>query len=211
MIICFWPVLAFIAPELLAGTKAPPEFELPKAHKSVFRDLQTLSPEETSSLSAEELSRVIRVSKEGESGTTYFADSASFDDVLDQFWDDDVPPAAYYPLRSAKWRLSEDYGRDDGIRFSRRTPDWYIGFSEEFVKSIAKIDKTKRARLLEAIGKIAAAPITPYGDTVKPLTADFAGLWRYRIGDDRLVYQPNTDSKKIVLLSYGPRGSAYEQ
>jgi len=98
---------------------------------------------------------------------------------------------------------------NSGILFSRREPDWYVGFSTEFIKSIASIDKNKRARVLEAIGKLADAPTTPHGDTIKPLAGDLAGLWRYRIGDDRLVYKPNDQSKKVVLVSFGARGGIY--
>ena len=69
---------------------------------------------------------------------------------------------------------------DSGICFSLGEPDWSIGFSTEFVKSIAKLDKNKRARLLEAIRRLAEAPTSTHGDTVKPLTGNLAGFWRYR-------------------------------
>ena len=47
------------------------------------------------------------------------------------------------------------------------------------------------------------------GDTVKPLTGDLAGLWRIRVGDSRLVYFPHAESRRITLVSFGPRGSVY--
>jgi hypothetical protein len=83
----------------------------------------------------------------------------------------------YGAAQAARWRLDNDHdydGDDISLAFSIRDPDWYIGFSIEFVKSIESIDKSKRARILDAIQKIARAPTTPLGDTVKPLS----GIWQ---------------------------------
>jgi hypothetical protein len=52
--------------------------------------------------------------------------------------------------------------------------------------------------------------MTPIGDTIKPLTGDLRGLWRYRIGDARLVYFPQIEFRKITLISFGGRGGIYE-
>jgi mRNA-degrading endonuclease RelE of RelBE toxin-antitoxin system len=210
LILCLWPVLLFLAPECFTGNKSTEMQVEDEAPDSVFLELKKLSSQDIDALSDEERIRLNRVAKAEELGTTFFSDYEDFEDVLNRFWDDAVPPEAYHPLNEARWHLSDDYEVDSGIRFSLREPDWYIGFSAEFVKSIAKIDKNKRARVLEAISKLAEAPITPHGDTIKPLTGDLAGLWRYRIGDDRLVYKANSQSQKIVLVSFGARGGVYE-
>jgi mRNA-degrading endonuclease RelE of RelBE toxin-antitoxin system len=176
----------------------------------VFKDLQNLA-KETTALTEEERTRLQRVAESEGKGTTFFADFTDFEDVLARFWDEGIPPEVYHAVKNARWRLSrEGEARDVDILFSLAEPDWYIGLSTEFTKSIAKIDKNKRARVLEAIGKLAEAPTTPRGDTIKPLTGDLAGLWRYRIGDDRLMYKPNQQSKKVVLVSFGARGGIYE-
>ncbi len=97
-----------------------------------------------------------------------------------------------------------------GVRFSRAGPEWYIGLTNEFTKAISKIDKKLQGRVLEALGKIVKAPIVSSGNTIKPLTGNKKGLWRYRIGDFRLVYQPDLTKKHILMLTVLPRGSAYE-
>jgi mRNA-degrading endonuclease RelE of RelBE toxin-antitoxin system len=79
------------------------------------------------------------------------------------------------------------------------------------VKSIAKTDRKKQGRILEAIGKISTAPVEVHGDTIKPLTGNLAGLWRCRLGDDRLIYYPDLESRKVVLISFASRGDAYEE
>ena len=101
---------------------------------------------------------------------------------------------------------------DRGIRFSkgRRIPQWYIGLTGEFNKAISKIDKKLQGRILEAITDIVNDPLSQIGNTLKPLRGNKKGLWRYRIGNYRLIYQPDQISKHVLLLTVLPRGSAYE-
>jgi mRNA-degrading endonuclease RelE of RelBE toxin-antitoxin system len=86
---------------------------------------------------------------------------------------------------------------------------WSLMLSDDFVRSIAKIDKKLQGRVLEALTKITESPTTVIGDTVKPLTGDLKGLWRYRIGDYRLVYDPSISDRHIILISFEPRGDVY--
>jgi mRNA-degrading endonuclease RelE of RelBE toxin-antitoxin system len=89
------------------------------------------------------------------------------------------------------------------------TSEWLIGMSDHFIKSLRKIDKKLMGRILEAMTHICREPTTPKGDTVTPLTAELKGLWRYRIGDFRLVYQPEAAKKRVTLLTFAGRGSVY--
>lgn len=102
----------------------------------------------------------------------------------------------------------EMYDRD--VRFSLWMPEWTIALSDEFIKSIKTVDKKIQGRILVAIGEICESPLTPKGDTIKPLSRKKAGLWRYRIGSYRLIYQPHTANRYIILLSFEPRGSVYQ-
>lgn len=86
---------------------------------------------------------------------------------------------------------------------------WLIGISDEFKKSIARVDAKLRGRILTAITQISTEPTKKRGDTVKPLTADFDGLWCFRIGDYRLIYYPDVAKKQVVLVSFASRSSAY--
>jgi mRNA-degrading endonuclease RelE of RelBE toxin-antitoxin system len=51
-------------------------------------------------------------------------------------------------------------------------------------------------------------PTTPRGDTIKKLKG-FERLWRYRIGDYRLIYA--VDGLFVEYLAIGPRGSIYQR
>ena len=83
---------------------------------------------------------------------------------------------------------------DSDIRFSRKTPDpteWSIAFTPMFRKSVATADKKLQGRVLEAISELSEDPLSLQGNTKKPLTGEFKGLWRYRVGDYRIVFQQN--------------------
>lgn len=88
-------------------------------------------------------------------------------------------------------------------------PEWYIGMSNKFIKSMRSIDRKMQGRILEALKMLSADPKTPKGDTIKALTGDLNGLWRYRIRDFRLIYHADSIKKRILLLSFEARGKVY--
>lgn len=77
------------------------------------------------------------------------------------------------------------------------------------MKSTMKIDRKLQGRILEALGEIAQDTVTVKGDTMKPLSHEQNGLWCYRLGDFRLIYQPVPGKRHILLLALAPRGAAY--
>jgi mRNA interferase RelE/StbE len=102
---------------------------------------------------------------------------------------------------------------DDGVRFSRTRAlplDWSIAFTPNFRKAVEDMDKKMQGRILAAISELSETPNAARGDTVKPLVGERKGLWRYRLGDFRLVYEPREDSHLVVLLDFGARGGIYE-
>lgn len=214
--VVLWPLLVLVAPESIfrshpIGTESD---SFPR--ESLKEMLAALTQAEGSPLTEEEKRRLIRTAKYGEGQITLFGNGSNFEDILDKYWNSEIPPEIYNSYNWAILHLDEQYDPVDEqydrwsrVSFRRAEPDWYIGFSTEFVKSIAKADRRKQGRILEAIGKISAAPIDVYGDTIKPLSGNLAGLWRCRLGDDRLIYYADAKSKKVVLISFGSRGEAY--
>ncbi len=205
-----WPVLVLSAPESFFRSSYAEDGGAPTEQDMLKEKLASFRESSPSQLSGEEAQRLARVAKYGDEYITIFGERSDFPEILTTFWESNVPPENYYAFKRAHLHLDESYDPASQPLFSRRPPDWYIGFSGEFVKSIAKVDRKKQGRILEALGKIAAAPTEVCGDTIKPLTGDLAGLWRCRMGDDRLIYFPDTQSKKVVLISYGSRGDAYQ-
>lgn len=205
-----WPLLVIVTPNLFLNTDHRLINDSDTEQRILRGEISTLAKETTAYLNEEERKRLDKVAIASDSSLTFFGNTFDFEDLLSKFWDLNVPPEIYQSFRYAQRRLEENNSPEIQVRFSRSEPDWFIGFSHEFVKSIAKADRKKQGRILEAIGKIAAAPIEVCGDTIKPLTADLTGLWRCRIGDDRLIYYPNIQTKQIVLISFGARGDVYQ-
>jgi mRNA interferase RelE/StbE len=93
------------------------------------------------------------------------------------------------------------------LRRVRRT--WDLGFTHDFCKAIQNIDRKLQGRVLEALRYISTTPTVPMGDKVKPLSGNYEGLWRYRVGDYRIIYRADTDNGRVVLITIVSRGAAY--
>ena len=52
--------------------------------------------------------------------------------------------------------------------------------------------------------------MTPRGNTIKRLSGDINGYWRYRLSDFRLVYRPDVDRLTVYCYRLAPRGGIYE-
>jgi mRNA interferase RelE/StbE len=119
----------------------------------------------------------------------------------------DIRPKLYAPS-------GDERSNDIQLRFRRVESDgekeeWKSIFTNAFKKGIKAIDKNLQARVLGAILEILENPITAKGDTIKPLTSEFKGMWRYRIGDYRLVYLPKTDNRQVLFVEFASRGHIY--
>ena len=92
-----------------------------------------------------------------------------------------------------------------------KSGDWLIAMTKDFVKDIHKLDRKIQGKILEAITKITNYPLRIVGDTVKPLSGELNGFWRYRIGDFRMIYKPEETSKQIFLICFETRSSVYKE
>lgn len=155
---------------------------------------------------------------------------------LETYWNEDIGPEEFLKReialkleksssRDLKFQISD---KEDSVRFSAIPPvekgdvahsytkpidvekiSWSVRFTTEFIKSIKNIDKKLKGRILEAVEKLSLEPCEMIGDTIKPLSDDLKGLWRYRIGDYRLLYIPEDTKHQVILMSFGPRGGVY--
>ena len=147
------------------------------------------------SLAAREESSIRASLEEMTSGQVEFAQPQVIIDTVEKLWSSGPSGPLGVRERVAHYRAT--------------TSGWTIGLSTEFVKSTQNIDRKLQGRILQAITQISTEPTTPQGNTVKPLTSSFKGLWRYRIGDFRLVYHPDNTTRQVTLLAFAGRGSVY--
>ena len=86
--------------------------------------------------------------------------------------------------------------------------NYKILFSEQASKDIKKLDKTTRVLLEKWLKKHLVDCENPraYG---KALTADKTGLWRYRIGNYRLICDIRDNEMIVLALTFGHRSEIY--
>jgi mRNA interferase RelE/StbE len=92
---------------------------------------------------------------------------------------------------------------------SDKEESWMSIFTHQFKKNMAILDKKLQGRAMEAILEISDDPLQTRGDTIKKLSGALAGMWRYRIGDYRLIYEPMPKFSKIFFIDIGSRGGVY--
>ncbi len=114
----------------------------------------------------------------------------------------------YFPISSFLRTLGQKAGIDSEVTASRIS-EWSFALSKDFDKALANLDKSMKVRIFDAIMDLVDAPVTPRGDTIKRLSGNFEGCWRYRIGDYRLLYRADVNSKTVTLLNFLSRSSAY--
>jgi len=83
-----------------------------------------------------------------------------------------------------------------------------VVFRPKAVEDFAKLDRQIADRLLKKLRWLAVN-----FDSIKPesLTGPFAGLSKLRVGDYRIVYQANRETKVLTVRLVGHRREIYEQ
>jgi mRNA interferase RelE/StbE len=74
-----------------------------------------------------------------------------------------------------------------------------------FTKQFDKLPETGKEQILKGLEK---AAIDPYAGT--RLQGKLAGLWRWRMGKYRVIYEIQDTEGKLVFLDVGLRKTIYE-
>lgn len=82
-----------------------------------------------------------------------------------------------------------------------------IEFKESAKKSFAKLEKNVQKRIFEFLDKKVRHDPTIYRE---PLHGDKKGLWKYRIGDYRIVCQINNKQLLVLVVAIGHRREIYK-
>lgn len=85
-----------------------------------------------------------------------------------------------------------------------------VRYAKAALKSLQKLDRPIAAMLYAWVGKNLVGCTAPRAHG-KALTANRSGLWRYRVGDYRLIAQIDDSAVTILMLEIGHRSSIYKQ
>ena len=83
-----------------------------------------------------------------------------------------------------------------------------VEFTQRAIKDLKKLDKHTAALILGWIRKNLENCENPRQHG-KGLTANKSGVWRYRVGDYRLLAQIEDDVIRILILNIGHRKEVY--
>ncbi len=85
---------------------------------------------------------------------------------------------------------------------------WTIEFAPRAEKQIDRLDATVRARILQTLRRNMSRHAHPrdFGDA---LVGKFTGLWKYRIGDYRVIARIEDERVTILVVEVGHRSDVY--
>lgn len=85
---------------------------------------------------------------------------------------------------------------------------WSVEFDPEAEKELARIDKQQARRILKYLSERIETEEDPrrFGD---PLRSNLAGLWKYRIGDYRVICEIRDQVLCVLVVRIGHRKAVY--
>jgi mRNA interferase RelE/StbE len=85
---------------------------------------------------------------------------------------------------------------------------WRVEFDHDAARDLRKLGETARRDIVRYLRTRIATAEDPrrFG---KPLLGDMKGLWRYRVGDCRIVAKIEDDRFVVLVLAVGHRREVY--
>ena len=87
-----------------------------------------------------------------------------------------------------------------------RDQGWRVEVTRPAARDFNRLDKPVRERVLAAIGGLMTDP--PTGD-IKRLAGIEPPQWRLRVGDWRVRFNRDPETRTVLILRILPRGRAY--
>lgn len=86
---------------------------------------------------------------------------------------------------------------------------WTYRFDQRALKELKKLGRQAQKEILDFLDERIAGDSDPrrFG---KGLKANLAGLWRYRVGDYRILCQIRDSELVVLVVAVGHRKSVYE-
>jgi len=85
---------------------------------------------------------------------------------------------------------------------------WRVKFSETALRQLKKIGKQPQRDILKYLKTRIETDKDPqrYGD---PLRRSLSGLWKYRVGDYRLIWEVQKEEIVVLVVNVGHRRKVY--
>jgi mRNA interferase RelE/StbE len=89
-------------------------------------------------------------------------------------------------------------------------PNWQISVSDKAEATLLRLDKSVRLRIIRFIRERLASHPDPVM-LAEPLAGEFKGLFRFRVGDYRLISDIQEEHLLIMVVEVRHRGEAYRK
>ena len=83
--------------------------------------------------------------------------------------------------------------------------EWSVKIGSDIYRQVRR-GRDLFDRTIRAVVEICRDPLSPRGDTIKPLEHNLQGLWEYRTGGFRLIYEPDRNRRIVLLIKIESRG-----
>ena len=100
--------------------------------------------------------------------------------------------------------------RQAGTGVDPTAAPWGFDMGSRFYGDVKRRGRKDFRTIVGAVVEICQSPLSRRNPRTKPLEGHGGRLWRYRVGDDRLVYEPDGARRVVRLLRFGPRGDVYK-
>lgn len=87
---------------------------------------------------------------------------------------------------------------------------WTVSVSPLAARQLSRLDRTVSRRIQEFMHDRLAGANEPR-EHGRALQGQYSGLWRYRVGDYRLICQLHNTQCVILILTVGHRSEAYKK
>jgi len=85
---------------------------------------------------------------------------------------------------------------------------WKIEFDTDVEKDLKKLGHTAQKKIISYL-KDKIIPMSDPRTLGKPLAGDLSGLWRYRVGDYRIIAKIEDNDFIILVIHVGHRKNIY--
>lgn len=86
---------------------------------------------------------------------------------------------------------------------------WTLSIKKKALKVLEKMGSRERARIVEYLEERVMVSPDPHA-LGRPLTCSLKGLWRYRVGDYRIVCHLDGTQLTVLVVDIGHRSSIYD-
>ncbi len=87
--------------------------------------------------------------------------------------------------------------------------NWSVELSTGALKALERAGKNVSFRILDRIGKLEEAENPLRHKDVRALEGKLKGFYRFRVGTYRIIFELDTENRRIGLLAIVPRGRGY--